>query len=93
MNTQFPAQNDEKIAWRIVDNQAVVLSLEDKQIRGLNPVGTRIWELIDGNTPLDHIAQIISREFDISPAQAKQDAQEFVRELKEKGLISWDTEQ
>ncbi len=88
MNTQLPARNDEKIAWRIVDHQAVVLSLEDKQIRGLNPVGTRIWELIDGKTTFDQIARIISREFDISPAQAMQDTQEFINQLVEKGLIS-----
>lgn len=91
MHPQFPARNDQKTAWRVIDKQAVVLSLEDKQIRGLNPMGTFIWELLDGRTSPNQIAKTISEEFEIDFAKAKKDAQNFLDELAKKEMISWES--
>ena len=87
MHPPFPARNDHKIAWRVIDGQAVILSLEDKQIRGLNPVGTFIWELLDGKTSLDQIEQNVLEEFNVDLAEVREDIQEFIKSLMKNEMI------
>ncbi len=77
-----------KTAWRVIEGEAVILSLDTKAFRGLNPVGSRMWELIDGRRSVDEIVEVIVREFDVTREQAAVDVQAFVRELLDKGLVT-----
>jgi hypothetical protein len=54
----------------------------------LNAVGASIWKLIDGRTSLQALAAAISREYEVSEAEATADVQEFVELLLAKGLVS-----
>ncbi len=76
-----------KTAWRVIEGEAVILSLDTKAFRGLNPVGSRVWELIDGRRSVDEIVEVIVREFDVTPERAAADVQTFVRELLDKELV------
>ncbi len=75
-------------AWRIIEGEAVILSMETKVLRGLNPVGSRVWELIDGRRSLEEIAGLIVEEFDVTPEAAAQDVRGFVQELLARGLVT-----
>ncbi len=75
-------------AWRIIEGEAVILSMETKVLRGLNPVGSRVWELIDGRRSLEEIAGLIVQEFDVEGSTAAEDVGAFVRELLERGLVT-----
>lgn len=75
-------------AWRIIEGEAVILSMETKVLRGLNPVGSRVWELIDGRRSVEEIIGVIVKEFDVSPEAAAQDVRGFVGELLERGLVT-----
>ena len=75
-------------AWRIIEGEAVIISLDTKIFRGLNAVGSRVWELIDGRRSVDEIVEVIVREFDVTREQAAGDVQAFVRELLDKGLVT-----
>jgi len=75
-------------AWRVIEGEAVILSVDTKVFRGLNPVGSRVWELIDGARTLDEIAAMISREFDVTPEVAAGDVRAFVEALLAKGLVT-----
>ena len=75
-------------AWRVIEGEAVILSMETKVLRGLNPVGSRIWELIDGERSVEQIVGVIVKEFDVEPARADEDVRSFVQEVLEKGLVT-----
>ena len=75
-------------AWRLIEGEAVILSLETKVLRGLNPVGSRIWELIDGQRNLEEIIGVIVQEFDVPPQEAARDVRVFVEELLARGLVT-----
>jgi hypothetical protein len=77
-----------KTAWRIIEGEAVILSLDTKVLRGLNPVGSRIWELIDGQRSLEEIVRLIVQEFDVTPEDAAQDVHAFTQELLDRGLVT-----
>jgi hypothetical protein len=75
-------------AWRIIDGEAVILSVDTKVMRGLNPVGSRIWEVIDGQRTVEDIVGLIEGEFDVPGAQAEEDVRAFVRQLLDAGLVT-----
>ena len=75
-------------AWRVIEGEAVILSMETKVLRGLNPVGSRIWELIDGRRSVEEIAGVIVEEFDVAPQEAAQDVRGFVQGLLDKALVT-----
>lgn len=75
-------------AWRIIEGEAVILSMETKVLRGLNPVGSRVWELIDGRRSVEEITGLIVQEFDVTPEAAAQDVRGFVKELLERRLVT-----
>ena len=75
-------------AWRIIEGEAVILSMETKVLRGLNPVGSRVWELIDGRRDVQEIIGEIVQEFDVAAAEAGPDVMGFIQELLGRGLVT-----
>jgi hypothetical protein len=75
-------------AWRVIEGEAVILSMDTKVLRGLNPVGSRVWELIDGRRSVEEIAGLIVEEFDVTPEAAGGDVRGFVAQLLERGLVT-----
>ncbi len=75
-------------AWRVIEGEAVILSMDTKVLRGLNPVGSRVWELIDGQRSVEEIVGVIVQEFDVGQEAAARDVGDFVRELLAKSLVT-----
>jgi len=66
----------------------MIMSAVDSTFFTLNEVGTVIWQAADGSTPLSEIvAKHICLEFDVSLEEAQQDAEQFVSELSEHGIL------
>ena len=53
----------------------------------LNPVGARIWELLDGQRPVGDIAVTIVEEFEVDLEKAARDALRFLGRLEELGMV------
>ncbi|HJZ71042.1 MAG TPA: PqqD family protein [Vicinamibacterales bacterium] len=54
----------------------------------LNPVASRIWELLRSPTTSEQIADRIATEFDVSVETAATDVVEFVASLRSRGLVA-----
>ena len=75
-------------AWRVIENEAVIISLDSKVFRGLNSVGSRVWELIDGRRSVDEIVARIVAEFEVTAEVAARDVAAFVDQLLQKQLVT-----
>ena len=75
-------------ASRLIAGEAVILALDTKVLRGLNTVGSRVWDLIDGARSLDEIVDVIVAEFDVARPVAAADVEAFVRQLVDRGLAT-----
>jgi hypothetical protein len=53
----------------------------------LNEVGTLIWNAVDGRRGLDSIVDEVCRAFDVTPAEAASDVQDFLHSLTQAGLL------
>src|SRR5687768_1168577 len=62
-----------------------VIDLESIYV--LNPVGSRIWELLRAPTTVERIADAVAGEFAVTPQDAAGDVAEFLESLSTRGLI------
>jgi hypothetical protein len=66
----------------------MIMSAVDSTFFTLNEVATVIWQAADGRTPLSEIvARKICPEFEVDPAQAGCDAELFVNQLSQHGIL------
>lgn len=70
-----------ELAFRVIDEEAIVLTPEDGLLHNLNPVATRIFELSNGNNSVSAITKIISEEFDVDSKVAERDVADFIEDL------------
>jgi hypothetical protein len=64
----------------------VVVPTEAK-VEVLNPVGGRIFELLDGSHSVEDIVGILVDEFEVSEEQARTDCDAFIGELRERNML------
>lgn len=69
-----------------IGGEAVMMSIENGAYFGLNPVATRIWDLIEQPKTIAELVQTITDEYDVSAEQAAEDVQIFVADMIERGI-------
>jgi hypothetical protein len=76
------------VAARSLDGEMMIMSAKDSTLFTLNPVGTILWQSADGKTPLTEIVeQKICAEFEVDPAEAFKDAEQFISDLASHGIL------
>jgi hypothetical protein len=76
------------IAARMLGGEMMVMSAVDSTFFTLNEVATAIWQAADGHTPLSQIVSgTVCSQFDIDPESAHRDAEEFVSQLSQHGIL------
>lgn len=74
--------------FRVIDDEAVILHLDAGLYYGLNPVGTRIWQLLGESASVAQICEAIVAEFDVSADEAGADVASFLEALVENDLAA-----
>lgn len=82
-----PAPNP-TVVGRVVEGEAVLVLPQQGEVKVLNEVGARIWELIDGSRTIREIVDIICDEYAVEEEQAESDTLAFIAELESKSIIS-----
>lgn len=77
-----------RIAARMLGEEMLVMSGHDSTLFTLNPTATVLWQAADGATALDEIVERrICTEFEVSPSDAKRDAEELAASLAKHGIL------
>jgi hypothetical protein len=78
----------EQVLSRQAAGETVLLNLADERYFGLDGVGTRVFELIQGGTTFGAAVAVIVDEYDVDPAVASADLSALVNDLVTNGLVS-----
>ena len=70
-----------------LQGEAVVLNLESGTYFGLNPLGARIWELVQKPAKVSFVRDELLKEYNVDPSQCEVDLLSFLRQLHAHGLI------
>jgi len=70
-----------------VDGEKVMMSIESGEYFGLDPVGARIWELIENPIQVNILIEKLLDEFEVEKELCEADTLDFLKQLLEKNLI------
>ncbi len=81
------ARISDDVVFRELEGEAVLLNLQSGTYFGLDPVGTRIWQLIEQHGALGAVRDAMLEEFDVDSDAAAHDLLDLVRALAARGLV------
>lgn len=70
-----------------LQGELVILNLNTGVYFGLDPVGTRIWHLLQEYQSLQKVLDSMVEEYEVGKAQCAEDLLGFVAQMLEKGLV------
>ncbi len=77
----------EDVVFQKVGEETVLLNLEGGVYYGLDPVGSRFWELLLEGGSLRAAFERMVEEYDVTPETLERDLLRLAQELAAKGLI------
>ena len=75
------------VVFEVLEGEAVVLNLDTGIYFTLNPVGTRIWQLIEEHGDLAKVRESMISEYEVEADALDRDIDALLSELVEKGLV------
>ncbi|MGD9558530.1 MAG: PqqD family peptide modification chaperone [Mangrovibacterium sp.] len=69
---------NEQIIDGELDNNQVMMHLERGKYFGLNPVGKRIWDLIETPKSFEELMNILLKEFEVTQEQCEREIRAFL---------------
>jgi len=72
---------------RDMAGEAAILNLTSGVYYGLNPIGARIWNLIQEPKTLGEINETILREYEVNTDRCEADVRALLSQLAEQGLV------
>jgi len=78
------------VVFRDLDGEAVLLNLRTGVYFGLDPVGTRIWDLLVERRSLPAILDTLLGEYEVDTARCERDVRLFLAALTEHALLEAD---
>ena len=79
-------RNPEPITGSLHDH-LVVLDITKGKYFSLNPVATRIWELLEKPHSIDELCNSLIEEYEVGPDQCRQEVEEYLSEMENLDLI------
>lgn len=76
--------------FRELGGEAVLLQLDAGMYFGLDPVGTRLWQLIAERGRLRDVFEAAREEFEVDPATLERDLLALVHQLADRKLVICD---
>ncbi len=74
---------------RVFENESVILNLNTEAYHGLDDVGTGIWKAIIQAASIQEAFETLLSEYDIEPAQLRQDLDDFLEKLHQRGMVEF----
>jgi hypothetical protein len=81
------ARPADDVLFQAVGNEAVLLKLASENYFGLDPVGTRIWMLLNEDPGLKRAFDILSDAYEVEPAVLERDLLSLVERMADAGLV------
>jgi hypothetical protein len=75
------------VLLRIIGDEAVILNLKSELYLGLDPIGTRIWTVLQGSPSIQAAHASLLDEFEVEPERLRQDIDCLLDQMLAQGLI------
>jgi Coenzyme PQQ synthesis protein D (PqqD) len=86
LTSRLKANRD--VVFRDLQGELVLLNLKSGVYFGLDPVGTRMWQLLHEHRSLHEVLAALLDEYDVAETRCERDLVGFVRALVENELVN-----
>lgn len=80
-------QRNDQIINGTLDDNLVMLHIEKGKYYGLNPVGRRIWELLEHPMSAEGLVLTLLEEYEVDEQQCRDEVTAFLDSALESGII------
>jgi len=77
----------ERVLFRELDGESVLLNLDSEMYYGLDAVGTRIWTRVAESDSIQAALLQLQAEYDVAPDQLAADVHTLLDNLVQRGLL------
>jgi hypothetical protein len=81
-------RNNSTISGRLHD-ELVMMNIEKGRYFSLNPVATRIWDLLEQPMSAEELCMRLKEEYEVDETTCRQEANDLLKEMKKLGLVSY----
>jgi hypothetical protein len=75
------------VTSREIDGEAVLVDLQHGTLHVLNPVGARLWGLIDGERTVADLTEVLTTEYVIDLEHGRADVLMFCEDLLRRNVV------
>jgi Coenzyme PQQ synthesis protein D (PqqD) len=87
MNRESCPKRGEQVIAQKAANDLLLFNMNDGNYYSLNEIGSRIWELCDGNRSVSQLVEALAVEYDASSEVLENDVVELLESLQSGKLI------
>lgn len=80
-------RNTNAISGRLND-ELVMMDIRKGKYFSLNPVATRIWDLLEQPLSMEELCNQLTGEYDVDPGQCRDDVKDYLEEMTRLGLVN-----
>lgn len=73
-----------------LEDEVVMLDIEQGKYFGLDPIGARIWELIETPNTIQAIISSLTAEYNVGKEQCENDVFEFLNQMHSLSIIEYE---
>ena len=84
---RYPRRHPEAAFRPMGDDGGLVVLPTQREVKVLNPVGIKVFSMLDGSHSEAQIAEAVAEEFDVAVEQATEDVKAFLGELRRNGMV------
>lgn len=85
--TETTLQRNDEVIEADIDGDKVMMDIESGNYYGLDPVASRIWEILATPMTANQVAAQLTQEFDVSLEQCKTDILPFIEDMVTNQLL------
>jgi Coenzyme PQQ synthesis protein D (PqqD) len=85
-NNTLVAVAEDVVSCDLLEETAI-LNMKNSVYYGLDPVGTRIWNLIQQPITIQEILDVLLAEYDVEPERCQADLYELIEQLIDNQLV------
>ena len=87
MNRDDCPKRGEQVIAQKASNDLLLFNIDDGNYYSLNEIGSRIWELCDGNHSVSQLVAALAAEYDTTNEDLEKDVAELLETLQSGKLI------
>lgn len=82
------SRNSEKLLTNTLGDEIVMMDLDSGNYLNINPIGSKIWKILETPIKVKDLLQVLLNRFDVSEEQCREELFLFLHQLKSQGLIT-----